>query len=393
MHKIMNTAIAYCRVSTKKQGIHGLSLDAQGEIVKTYAEQKGITLNKIFPKICSGKTYDVSSHLLSGTRFSEKIIIFTDISRFSRNYALGLEVAQKIMEADMSIHFISENLIVDRLTFAINGQIYTQLSEGLKRAEEECKEISDRVKRVINYKRKRGQYIGGSVPFGLQLVEENVTIGDGENTKIIKKYIFNQNELNIVKFVEKCRSTRYTGEKLTTLMNAISTYQDPIELVHKTITDYEDYEEVHKVNTKPMDFKDICYLLNDYEVQYRGKAFTVDRIKRIRPVNVLRQYVIDTSGGDINNLVEQLENLNVHENDNIDEGEIEDEKEESQPQRRAHKKAKRTPRVTEVPLQAPMPQQAPMPPLTPAFADMIEFAEDYQEFLEFKKFRALKNKK
>ena len=54
----MKTAIAYTRVSTKKQGKSGLGLEAQQEALARFAEAEGYQLIETFSEVETGKGAD-----------------------------------------------------------------------------------------------------------------------------------------------------------------------------------------------------------------------------------------------------------------------------------------------------------------------------------------------
>ncbi len=375
-----NNALVYCRVSTGRQALQGLSLDEQKNRAIEYAKNRNLKIIYSELQVKSGRNNDIS--YLIGYTMSH--IIITDISRYCRSVNYGMNVLENLTIAGKVIHFIKENIVV---TSENMDKVKQRLAHELTKAEEESTRISERVKNIIKYKRKRGEYVGGLVPFGLDL-EERICLNENGTQRNIKKYTFNQEEVNVIKFIDKCRSNRYTGEDLTNLMNKISIYQDPIELVHETITEHSDYFELSDVNTKPMENADICYLLNDYEVKYRGGPFSANIIKRIKPLSELKLYVEiedQKDNEDIDNLVEQIGKLNVSEeqknsipsevnlSEQIDETNICDEPEV--------KRARVNPELHNKDDDNP-----PMP------KSDYKFMKEYEEFLEFKKFLEFKNR-
>jgi hypothetical protein len=54
----MQTAIAYVRVSTDRQGRSGLGLEAQKSAIQRFAEQEGFEITQNFTEVQSGKDDD-----------------------------------------------------------------------------------------------------------------------------------------------------------------------------------------------------------------------------------------------------------------------------------------------------------------------------------------------
>lgn len=86
----MQTALGYCRVSSQKQNVAGVtfSLDAQKEIVTTFCKQRGLELTSIRVEVESGRRSDNRPELqaaLTECRATGKTLIISRLDRLSRN--------------------------------------------------------------------------------------------------------------------------------------------------------------------------------------------------------------------------------------------------------------------------------------------------------------------
>jgi DNA invertase Pin-like site-specific DNA recombinase len=259
----MTSTTIFCRISTPKQ-LEGLSLEAQETRLREYAAEHQMQVRCVVACVESGKVENPSYMLLN----TPHLIVF-DISRFSRNYDVGVDNMSKLLHNDHMIHFINNNLVISKSDMRNDTLAYHRFLDNLMLAQNESEMISQRVKNVIRHKRKNQEYTGGRVPYGLKLYTLKC-----KNGRLIKKYKTNDHEINVLTFINVCRSPPYSGEDLTLLMRRISRYDDPLELVNP------DTERGREQNTEPLDFSTIASLLNEYEVTYRGKKFTSAIVSR-----------------------------------------------------------------------------------------------------------------
>lgn len=306
---IANSAIAYCRVSTDKQMLGGLSLSEQRNRINKYANKYGLKIAFTLSESKSGRR---NNTIMEHSKSKVKHIIVTDVSRFCRDVDTGLLRIQELVKNDKTVHFIEEDIAVDKHNFTNKiGNVYKKLLSALSKAEEESIRIGMRISNIKRFKKRRGEFIGGRLPFGLDTFEYPYVDDEGNN-KLVKKYKLNSYEISVIEFIEKCNSFHYTGNDLTKLMRQISKHQDPIELVHEC-RDKDDYnygyDIIADVNTEPMSFTDIAKLLNIYEVTYRGTLFTPSIIRRIRSSNELKQYIIGSDDEQLEELVNNLTNF------------------------------------------------------------------------------------
>src|SRR5215204_6066890 len=128
---LMNSAIAYYRVSTQRQGRSGLGIEAQRSTVTRFAEAEGITLLQEFVEIESGKGSDALDRrpqlaaALAAARIAKCPVVVAKLDRLSRDVAFvaGL-MAQRVP-------FIVAELGADADPFMLH--LYAALAEKERR--------------------------------------------------------------------------------------------------------------------------------------------------------------------------------------------------------------------------------------------------------------------
>jgi DNA invertase Pin-like site-specific DNA recombinase len=145
-------AVAYTRVSTRKQGRSGLGLEAQQAAIRAFAEREGIEIAQWFCEVETGKGSDALSRrpelaaALNAGRAMRAPVLVSKLDRLSRD-----------------VHFIS-GLMSERVEFLVTelgkqaDPFVLHLFAAL--AEKERHLISERTKAGLAAARKRGIRLG-----------------------------------------------------------------------------------------------------------------------------------------------------------------------------------------------------------------------------------------
>ena len=163
----MTNCAAYIRVSTEEQKLHGISLDAQRDKLKTYAEahdlkivhwyeDEGVSGRKLIRKRPA-----LQQMLLDAQAKKFELIIFIKLDRFFRSVAEYHE-CMKLIEP---CKWIATEEKYDLTT--ANGRMFVNMK--LTIAELEADQTGERIKIVNEYKAKTGQALTGSVPWGFKI--------------------------------------------------------------------------------------------------------------------------------------------------------------------------------------------------------------------------------
>jgi len=143
----MRYAIPYYRVSTDKQGISGLGLDAQKSAVRLYARRHGLTLLEEVTEIESGSLNKRPFLLqaLDQCKYHHAILLIAKLDRLGRNIAF----IAALMEA--GVEFVAvDNPNANKLILHIMAAF----------AEHERDQISQRTKAALAAAKKRGVELG-----------------------------------------------------------------------------------------------------------------------------------------------------------------------------------------------------------------------------------------
>jgi len=143
--------IAYCRVSTKHQGLTGLGMEAQRTAVESYARQQGARVAALYVEVESGKRSDRPelAKALAHAKRGKATLCVAKLDRLARN----VEFLARILNAGtdfVACDYPSAN----RLTLHIMAAV----------AENEAKAVSDRTKAALAAAKARGTLLGSSVP-------------------------------------------------------------------------------------------------------------------------------------------------------------------------------------------------------------------------------------
>ena len=162
----MQTAIAYTRVSTARQGKSGLGLEAQTALLERFAEAEGFTFAETFSEIETGKGSDaldrrpqLAAALSAAKRCGKGTpIIVAKLDRLSRDvhFISGL--------MSHKTPFIVAELGADADPFMLH--LYAALAEKERRL------ISQRTRDALAAKKAQGVKLGGLNAKGVQNREE-----------------------------------------------------------------------------------------------------------------------------------------------------------------------------------------------------------------------------
>jgi DNA invertase Pin-like site-specific DNA recombinase len=176
------TVYAYTRVSTDRQASEGESLAVQERTVGGYAQMHGWAIDRTFVE--SGVSGSVplgerpeGRSLLTMVEAGD-IIVSVKLDRVFRSASDALNCLEKLKGKGVHLHLI--DLGGDVTGNGIAKLVFTILSAV---AEAERDRIRERIAVVKADQRRRGRYLGGSVPFGYSLdaqgdlVENQETMG------------------------------------------------------------------------------------------------------------------------------------------------------------------------------------------------------------------------
>jgi putative DNA-invertase from lambdoid prophage Rac len=167
----------YTRVSTERQADEGESLDVQRRQIGGYAMMKGLEIGHVFvERGVSGSTplseRPQGAALLAILEPGD-VVVTAKLDRMFRSALDALEVLSQLKERGVSLHMV--DLGGDVTGNGISKLVFTILSAV---AETERDRIRERVRDVKRDQKERHRFLGGTVPFGMDLAEDGSLVPD-----------------------------------------------------------------------------------------------------------------------------------------------------------------------------------------------------------------------
>ena len=166
--------VIYYRVSTTKQGVSGLGLEAQKQQVENYLQSKNdvVVLNE-YVEIDSGKKanrIELAKAVAEATK-NKAVLLVAKLDRMARNVKFFLELLDQI-----NIEFADlPNL---KIGTSDTRLMLTQLSAF---AEWEASKISERTKQALQAKKQRGELMG-------VMGEKNIKATNGKRKELANEF-------------------------------------------------------------------------------------------------------------------------------------------------------------------------------------------------------------
>lgn len=225
MEEKMENVVAYRRVSTIEQKLHGLSLDAQKDTLTRYAKEhdlniiawyddEGISGRKLIKKRPA-----LQQMLKDSAEGKFKRIIFIKLDRYFRSVAEYYE-SQKILDKNKVVWTATEERY-DQTT--ASGRFW--ITQKLAMAEYEADNTGERIKLVNEYKVRSGQALQGSEtqPFGYKVEKDAEGIKrvviDKEKEEmakeIIRLFLIHQNKRKVLTMIQDKYNHHLTYKQLT----------------------------------------------------------------------------------------------------------------------------------------------------------------------------------
>lgn len=167
--KQVKRVFLYVRVSTEEQVIHGLSIEAQTEALKVWAEKEGHKVIGIYTDAGISARKPASKRpelqrLLDDVRAGKgDLIVFTKLDRWFRNIAEYYKVQEVLERHHVDWRTIQE----DYDTTTASGRL--KINIMLSVAQDEADRTSERIKAVFETKRKKLEALTGNCPTGYKI--------------------------------------------------------------------------------------------------------------------------------------------------------------------------------------------------------------------------------
>jgi DNA invertase Pin-like site-specific DNA recombinase len=256
--------IVYTRLSSVNNNYKNIiSLNNQYNQCKEYADKNNFEIVKTFEEIGSAKKlYKLPILTKIVNEYHDITLLIRSVCRYSRNTRQGLEYYEKLKESNVKLIFAIDNLIINNN----NPHIMNRFRNLMSESEMESAIASKRQKDSIKFRKQMGGYVGG-IPYGFKL----------ENKTGISKLVINKQEQNIISFINAARKGESNSRKLSQLMCKISKLKDKIEFI-----DSDGETVIERFKKKyTLTYNEISNLLNDFEVNNRGREWKASSVYRI----------------------------------------------------------------------------------------------------------------
>jgi DNA invertase Pin-like site-specific DNA recombinase len=206
----MKEIVAYCRVSTKQQGLSGLGLEAQRNTVESYAKQVGARVAGLYVEVESGKKSDRPelARALSHAKRNKAALVVAKLDRLARN----VEFLARVLNAGTD--FVAcDNPAANRLTLHILAAV----------AEAEAKAISERTKAALAAAKARGTALGSSRPGHWEGREDARRQGARKGAQVsaeVRGKAAREAYADLLPTMQKCKAEGLSLEAIANRLNA-----------------------------------------------------------------------------------------------------------------------------------------------------------------------------
>ena len=157
-------AVIYSRVSTERQAVEGVSLEAQSVRCKAWCEALGYTISGEFTDAgISGKRMDNRAGLLAALDAVKRcngVLVVYSLSRLGRSTKDVIAISEQLAGAGADLVSLTEQISTDSAA----GRMVFRLLASLAEFERDL--VSERTRTALAHKRSTGHKLGGKVPFG-----------------------------------------------------------------------------------------------------------------------------------------------------------------------------------------------------------------------------------
>ena len=173
-------AIIYTRVSTGKQQLNGVSLEAQEKAITEYCNSHSLEVVGVYSEGMSGSNSQRPEFIaaLNEAKKEKASLVVYSTSRFSRDTIDQLLIERELRNAGSKLISLTDKVETD----TPQGQAMFAMVAAFNQMERQL--IGERTKAALQYKKSQGELVG-SVPHGYKLVGGNKLIKDKDGQEII----------------------------------------------------------------------------------------------------------------------------------------------------------------------------------------------------------------
>src|SRR5215510_8879382 len=167
-------AVAYVRVSTRRQVDDGVSIGAQRAKLEAWCAVMGYGLARTYAdEGISGYRMDKRPGLqqaIGAVCACGGVLVVYSLSRLARNTRETVALGEQLASAGADLVSLSENID----TTSAAGKMVFRMMAVL--AEFERDQISERTAVAMQHKRERGEFTGGTAPYGWRIDADGINL-------------------------------------------------------------------------------------------------------------------------------------------------------------------------------------------------------------------------
>lgn len=177
-------AFGYIRVSTERQAVHGVSLEAQQAKITAWCQANDVELAEVFVDAgISGKKARNRPGLQNALDAACKaggVLVVYSLSRLARSTKDTIAITERLDKAEADLVSLSEKID----TTSAAGRMVFRMMAVL--AEFESELISERVSNIWSHKRAKGEKTAGYTPFGYDVTEAGTLVENDREQRVIE---------------------------------------------------------------------------------------------------------------------------------------------------------------------------------------------------------------
>jgi len=165
------TCVGYVRVSTEGQAVHGVSMEAQREKIKAWADLNGFSLVGLYVDegISGGKMSNrpaLQNAITKACKHGAALIVYS-LSRLARSTKDALEISETLRKSRADLVSLSER--IDTTTAA--GKMVFRMLAVLAEFERDL--VSERTATAMQHLKRQNRRISHNLPFGFDLADDD----------------------------------------------------------------------------------------------------------------------------------------------------------------------------------------------------------------------------
>jgi DNA invertase Pin-like site-specific DNA recombinase len=227
---------AYYRVSSDRQGPDGEDFPMQKAQCHSFAEQKGWQITKELTEKLSGYKTAIEDREALKIIKQGAVTDDFDILLVYHSDRLGRQIEYSLWIA--SLYYLSKQVWSVKEGELKNQKHADSLQNHIRywQSEGESKKTSMRVKDAMKQLNEEGYYLGGTIPYGYQLVDTGVK-RNSKKDKTIKKIVVNPDEAKVVELIFELTTNKLMGgSTIAQLLNGMGLSNRGKLWRHNTIT-------------------------------------------------------------------------------------------------------------------------------------------------------------